>query len=74
MRESENVLPFSFKYYSLKEKISWIECHYNLDSYSMAKKITWILTGDCARQYQICRELGPEYAMCNCILNIGCKK
>ena len=37
--------------------------NYNLDSWSMARKITWILTGDCKRQYEICRTLGREYAM-----------
>ena len=29
----------------------------------MAKKIVWILTGDCARQIEICKFLGKEYAM-----------
>ena len=54
---------FSFKYYVLDEKIDWIMSKYNLDSREMAKKITWILTGDCKRQYEICKALGREYAM-----------
>ena len=38
--------PFSFKYYSLDEKIDCVMSKYNLDSREMAKKITWVLTGD----------------------------
>lgn len=39
--------PFSFKYYCMTERISWIMSHYELESWEMARKITWILTGDC---------------------------
>ena len=53
---------FSFKYYSLDEKIDWVMSKYNLDSREMAKKITWVLNGDCKRQYEICKILGREYA------------
>lgn len=55
--------PFSFKYYLLDEKISWVMSHYDLESWEMARKITWILTGDCARQMQICKTIGTDYAM-----------
>lgn len=55
--------PFSFKYYLLDEKISWIMSRYALKSWEMARKITWILTGDCARQLQICETIGTDYAM-----------
>lgn len=61
LRETQR--PFSFKYYLLDEKIGWVMSKYNLDSWEMAKKITWVLTGDCKRQYEICRTLGREYAM-----------
>lgn len=54
--------PFSFKYYSLDEKIDWVMSKYNLDSREMAKKITWVLTGDCKRQYEICKILGRKCA------------
>lgn len=55
--------PFSFKYYHMTERISWIMSHYDLESWEMARKIIWILTGDCARQMQICETIGTDYAM-----------
>lgn len=55
--------PFSFKYYCMDERISWVMSHYDLESWEMARKITWILTGDCARQMQICETIGTDYAM-----------
>lgn len=55
--------PFSFKYYCMDERISWVMSHYDLESWGMARKITWILTGDCARQMQICETIGTDYAM-----------
>lgn len=30
--------PFSFKYYHMTERISWIMSHYNLESWEMARK------------------------------------
>lgn len=54
----------SFKYYSQEERAWWVLGKYDeCDSFNMAKKIVWILTGDCARQIEICKVLGKEYAM-----------
>lgn len=61
LRKSQRSL--SFKYYSIDEKIDWIMSKYNLTSREMAKKITWILTGDCKRQHEICKNFGKEYSM-----------
>lgn len=54
----------SFKYYTQDERARWVLDKYpECDSYRMARKIVWILTGDCARQIEICKTLGKEYAM-----------
>ena len=55
--------PLSFKYYCMDERIAWVMNRYDLESWEMARKITWILTGDCARQMQICETIGTDYAM-----------
>ena len=54
----------SFKYYTQDERTRWVLDKYpECESYNMARKIVWILTGDCARQTEICKVLGKEYAM-----------
>ena len=51
----------SYKYQTAGEKTSMLAMQYGC-SLEIAKKAVWILTGDAERQFNICNQLGPEYA------------
>lgn len=60
-QERSNNHGCSYKYQATNEKTSQLAMQYKC-SLEIAKKAVWILTGDAARQLDICNQLGPEYA------------